>query len=141
MLDPAAAVLGSHTVGKQAALVNLCSGLVTGGTQKSALGSSELRLVVAQVISSQAFFCNLLSAPCHAEPSSAPASGRWVLTALMSALNCVTLFTPGSRTALLLYTQRKHGPSGISNPVRLTGFMVDNGVETTKKSPRHFLYQ
>lgn len=29
MLDPAAAVLGSRTVGKQAALVNLCSGLDT----------------------------------------------------------------------------------------------------------------
>jgi len=36
MLDPAAAVLGSCAAGKQAALVNLCNQLATGGAQRSA---------------------------------------------------------------------------------------------------------
>lgn len=65
MLDPAAAVLGSHATGKQAALANLCSGLATVGAQRSALGSSELHLVVAQVIFSEAFFAAFCF-QCHA---------------------------------------------------------------------------
>lgn len=34
MLNPVAAVLGSCAAGKQAAVINVCSGLATGGVQR-----------------------------------------------------------------------------------------------------------